>query len=345
MMNFNRGTSFAQKTAATIATANLREAVAFAVAHWGATATATLELKSAVAGGSADDNDSALTVGESDAEFLDIVRGRWLLGRMQNLRRVPISLPVNFLSTGSTAYWVGESKGIPLSRTAFTRLTMSPKKLASITVFSNDLAVSGSGQAIATIRDDLEEAGVRSGDLALIDPSNAGSATTPASITHGAPTISSTGDLADDVEAALAAFEGSLLTASWIASPRLAAQAGLRSGDRGAAADLGARGGVLAGLPLLTSESVPAGTLVLVDAAGIVVVEDGIRVERSTNAMVEQDTAPTGATDTPTAATATRVSLFQTDSVAARMIFRINWARARDGSVVVIDNAAYRAAS
>jgi hypothetical protein len=131
-------------------------------------------------------------------------------------------------------------------------------------------------------------------------------------------------------------------------SPRLAAQAGIRAGGKGLGADLGARGGPLAGLPVRTSESVPlcadGGLLVLVDAAGIAVVEEGMEIARSTEAMVEMSDTPTGATDTPTAATVNRVSLFQSESAALKMTARVNWLRARAGSVVVVEGANYGAA-
>ncbi|KQW36516.1 hypothetical protein ASC76_17780 [Rhizobacter sp. Root404] len=323
--------------------------IAFAAKHWGAKSTVVQEMKAAISGGETTDGSGALVMNESVAEFFDTVRSLSILGRMQGLRRLPARVPVLLQASGSTAYWIGESKAIPVSRTAFSRDTLDVYKVAALTVFSREMAASASERAIAVIKNDLIEAGVRLLDLSLIDPSVAGTAdVSPASITHGVTPIASSGDLADDVEAVIAAFTGSLLTASWVMSPRLAAQAGIRAGGKGIAADLGARGGMLAGLPVLTSESVPltsdGGMLALIDASGIAVVEEGMKISRSTEAMVEMSDTPTGATDTPTAATASRVSLFQSDSAALKMTARVNWLRARAGSVVVIEGANYAAA-
>ena len=61
----------------------------------------------------------------------------------------------------------------------------------------------------------------------------------------------------------------------------------------------------------------------------------------SDTAMVEQDDSPTGATDTPTAASATMVSLWQEDSVGFKLTRRINYAKRRTGVVQYIGNANY----
>ena len=167
-------------------------------------------------------------------------------------------------------------------------------------------------------------------------------------MTYGAPSVASTGDLADDCEEAIGKFAGSLATASWVMHPRLAAAIGIRAGGRGVGADVGARGGVMAGLPVIVSESCAhdsdAGTIALVDGAGIVLAEEpGIAVSTTDTATIEQDDTPTGASDTPAAATATLVSLWQSDSVGVKATIRANWAKARAGSVVTITAASYPA--
>ncbi len=58
-------------------------------------------------------------------------------------------------------------------------------------------------------------------------------------------------------------------------------------------------------------------------------------------ATLEQDDAPAGASDTPTAATATLVNLWQTESVGFKVVRRINYQKRRAGAVVVLSNAEY----
>jgi hypothetical protein len=126
--------------------------------------------------------------------------------------------------------------------------------------------------------------------------------------------------------------------------PRLAAQAGLRAGAGGAGADLGVKGGSLAGIPAYCSAGVPAGTLILVDRASVALVDEGYEVVRSTQGTVEMSTAPAGATDTPVSAGATKfVSLFAADAVGLLLVRRVNWHLADANAVVVTSGANYAA--
>jgi hypothetical protein len=128
-------------------------------------------------------------------------------------------------------------------------------------------------------------------------------------------------------------------------SPKLAAKLGLRAGGRGAAADLGARGGSLAGLPAIVSAACQASsdghTITLLDAGSICTVDEGAELALSRQATVEMDTAPTGDTTTPAAASTAMVSLFQTDSVGLIVTRAMNWKLARPGAVVCIAGADY----
>jgi hypothetical protein len=214
-------------------------------------------------------------------------------------------------------------------------------------VFPNELLADSSAEAERLVLSDMGKAEVELSDVSFIEPASAGVAgQMPAAVTHGAPTIASTGDVADDLEAAIGAFGGDLSTASWVLHPRLAVQMGLRAGGRGVAADLGARGGLLAGLPAITSESCDygsdGGTIALIDAAGISMLDQGIEVKRSRAAAVEMSNTPAGNTTTPTAATSL-VPLFQTESTALLLTRRINWKVAKAGGVVCIVDARYPA--
>ena len=276
-----------------------------------------------------------------------MVNGQDLLGKL-NLSRVPPRVPVIGFGSGASAYWVGQSKATPVSRQAFDRLTVFSKKVAALTIVSNELLNSADPRAEQRFLQDLISAAVSLSDWAFVDPSNSGSDSTPASVTSGASPITSGGDLADDAEAALAVFSGDLTTASWICHPRTAAQAGIRSGNGGVGANLGARGGSLAGLPCYVSESVPfdssGGLLILIDANKVALVDEGFTVRRSTVGMVEMSNTPAGATDTPVAANTVPVSLFQSETTALMITRAVNWKAAESASVVVIEGANYGAA-
>ena len=71
--------------------------------------------------------------------------------------------------------------------------------------------------------------------------------------------------------------------------------------------------------------------------------DSGVQVSISREAMIEQDTAPTGATDTPTGASANFTSMFQSESTAIKVVRSINFAKRRASAVAVVTGADYGA--
>ena len=325
--------------------------LAIAAKRWGDRSSVVTMLRTAVPGASAGGWGAELVDDSAAAavEFFTLAQQGTIVAKLEGLRRVPRRVPFVAISSGATAYWRGAGKATPISRMAFDRDTLDTLGMGCLVVLPSELVQDASPEAEALIRGDLLRAVTELLDSTFIDPTNAGVAgATPRSVTYGAPSVASTGDLADDCEEAIGKFAGSLATASWVMNPRLAAQIGIRAGGRGVGADVGARGGVMAGLPVIVSESCAhdsdAGTISLVDGAGIVLAEEpGISVSTTDTATIEQDNAPTGASDTPAAASATLVSLWQSDSVGVKAVVRANWAKARAGSVVTITAAAYPA--
>ena len=326
--------------------------LAFAAKRWGDRSATVATIRTAVPGASAGGWGSELTDDAAAAavEFYALAAQGTILARLEGLRRVPRRVPFVAISSGATAYWRGAGKATPVSRMAFDRDTLDTLGMGCLVVLPAELIKDSSAEAESLIRADLLRAVTTLLDSTFIDPTNAGSpGATPRSVTYAAPTLTSSGDLADDVEEALGKFAGSLATASWVMNPKTAALIGIRAGGRGVGADVGARGGVMAGLPVIVSESCAhdsdAGTIALVDGGGIILAEEpGIAVSTTDTATIEQDDSPAGATDTPVAASATLVSLWQSDSVGVKAVVRANWAKARAGSVVVITGAAYPAA-
>ena len=219
-------------------------------------------------------------------------------------------------ATGSTAYWTGQGKAVKVSPLAFSRATMARLKIGALVVLTNTLLSDSKPESEQLVKRDLVAAVATLSDVTLLDPTNAGiSGSTPAAITHGATTITGTGDVAEDLAAAVDAFAGNFATAAWVMAPRAGGADCFASGGRGIGADLGMRGGTLLGLPAIVSGSSPfdssGGQIALVDAANIVVCDEGAEITISKVAMVEMDDNPTGDTITPTAASAHMVSLFR----------------------------------
>lgn len=323
------------------------DALAYHAGNYGMDSRSEAVIKAAVGAGATNSGwgASITDAGRVAADaFLEGVKPRTILGRLQGLRAAPPGVAIPVTTEGSTTYWVGEGKAKPLTRSSMERVLLPQRKVVGIIVLSMDLVRATDGRALRIFQSDLEDSVRRLEDASFIDPDNAGVADVqPASITNGAVTINTSGTIATDIKAAIDAFEGNLDTATWVMHPRTAVGVGLAADGLGA--DLGARGGVLAGLPVLTSDAVPRdgspGTspIILLDAGGIIVVDEGIQVKVSTLTTLEMQSEPTSDGVTPTATE--QVSLWQTNSAAVMAERNVNWVRGREGAVVVIDNAGY----
>jgi HK97 family phage major capsid protein len=347
----HRGVMFARAAIAKAVTKSHREAVDFARTRWGAKSPVVEFIKADVAGAESTDADfDAADTGEVGAEFADLAASQTLVDRA-GFVRVASGVPFIAATSGGTASWIAGGKAIPVSRSALDRSVLRAKKVGALQVFSRPLLEDASERVERMVLTAMLRTAARAVDAALIDPAGSGDAATPASLTSGATPIASAGDLADDVDAAIGAYAGdlNLSSAVWMMNPRHAAQAGIRAGATGLAADLGARGGTLAGLPVYTSESVPVdstgGLLVLVDAASVALLDEGYEVRRAEHATVEMSDSPSGDIIAPaTAGDGTKwVSLFQEDAVGLLLIRRVNWHLARADAIVVVDGVDYSA--
>jgi hypothetical protein len=89
---------------------------------------------------------------------------------------------------------------------------------------------------------------------------------------------------------------------------------------------LGTIGRNAARRPVVTGDNIDPSQIILLKPSDIWRIGDsGVDIALSDSAMVEQNDAPQGASDTPVAASATMMSMFGTDSTAIRAIRRVGW--------------------
>lgn len=336
---------FARSVIVRALTRHPEEAVALAESRFGRGAEATRLVKAGVAGATPDGYGGEL-VQPGALEFVSAWRPQTIIGRA-GLRRVPADVPVVAQTGTATAYWTAAGKATPLSAAAFDRERLRPLRVSALVVVPEELLRSSDAEEVLV--DDLAAAGVEAEDRALVDPTNIGVAgEMPASVTHDAPAVASTGNLADDMAEAAEVFEGRWSSSVLVMHPTTAMQAALAGDGLGLAAMLGPRGGELATIPVICSEAVPydstGGLLVLMDVSGIVFTDGPAEVSRSSVAAVEMADNPTGDAGTPTGAT-TLVPLWQTESVGLIVTSRVAWRKARPGSVVCITGANYAAST
>jgi HK97 family phage major capsid protein len=328
-----RGTDFTRSIMA-VATAQktLADAGDYAASRWGSRAgEVTRAAVNALT--TANSPDAAAFQGAA-TEFFQLVAERSILGRLAGLRRVPLHRRF-MTATGATGYWVAQGAAKPVSSMTFATTTLPPLKIAAMTVTTDELLTSSDPAAEAVIRADLLRAVVEALDLAFIDPGNAGVAgQTPASITDDVTPASSTGNPAADLKALIGGFGGDLETSYFVMDSTTAVH--LAGTDR---PDIGARGGSLYGVPVITSGHVADGTVVLLDPGGLAYAEGAAQVKVSREASILMDSAPAmasaaGSPSEPIAAAL--VSLWQCDAAAVLVERDVNWMQVRPFAVSVL---------
>ncbi len=298
------------------------------------------ELRSAVAAGSLGPTWGSEIAATADAvgEFLALVRAESIVGRLA-LRRVPANT-LTLRQTGpAIVYWTQEGHPIPLGKMALDRVSLQPKKCAGLIVVTDELLEFGGAEAEQLVRADLVAGTAALTDRTFLDRGNAGSASTPASVTYGAPATAATADPRADLVALMANFGGDLTKSVLVTDPITAA------GMNGTQfPDVGANGGTLLGLPVLTSKASPrttaGGQIALIDPTGILAADAGADVQSGFEAAIQMTDSPAGDATTPTGSTNV-VSLYQVDCTAFRVIRYVTWQVGRTGSVAVITGAAY----
>ena len=286
-------------------------------------------------------------------DFAEYLRVRSVVGRLQGLRRVPFKVRMLAASAGTSAAWVGGNHPIPVARMTLgdNGEQLLPLKVGGISIVTMELIRNSDTIADALVARDVSAGIVEKMDESFVDPANGGVAdVSPASITYGAQSFESRGSTTDAIDADLADMlreltDGnlSLETAAWVMAPQTAASLALKRGTDGALAypGMNARGGVLCGLPVLTSNACTASGspgerfIVLVEASEILLADDGeSELDVSGEAAVQMD-------DAPAEGAQQMVSLWQNGLAGVRGLRFLNWKRRRDYAVAVLRSVNY----
>lgn len=328
--------------------------------RWGKTnPTLVRVIKAGVQGGSAygagsDSWGTELVSADSrfTGDFIEFLTKQTIFDRLP-LRQVPANVSIKGQDGISTGYWVGESKAIPVSAQDFSDVELTAKKVAAISVVSKELLRYSSPAAERLVRDALVEASRQRVDATFLGTAGV-STSTPAGILNGVAAESSSGTdaagLREDIAALyapfLAAYNASGL--QFVCSPTLAKTISLMRNALGQREfpELGAMGGTLEGDQVWTGDNVNNAHLILLKPSDIWRIGDlGVEVSLSMDATLEQDDDPQGDAEAPTAASATLVSMFQTDNVAFKVVRPVNYAKRRSHAVQYVSNAAYSASN
>jgi len=260
-------------------------------------------------------------------------------------RYAQISMPTRVATPTVAGSFVAEGAPIPVRQAAFTPITLGLKKMAVITSYTREIAEHSTPQIEAILRQLIQEDTQVAVDTVLID-ATAISGIRPAGLRNGVSATTATagggfaalvGDIKNLVGVLAAA--NSLRAPVWIMNPVQAIAIALTQnagGDFPFQAEI--NGNRLMGYPVIVSSTCTAGMIILVDAADFMTITgDTPRFDVSDQATLHfEDTTPlqisTGAQGSGVLATPVR-SMFQTDSLALRMVLPMNWAMRRTGVI------------
>lgn len=323
----------------------------------------SIEKAEVPAGATVSGNWAANLVGEETsafADFVEFLRPQTILGKfgtngVPSLRRIPFRTPLIGQTAGGEGYWVGEGKAKPVTSFDFTRTTLEPLKVANIAVLTDEIIRDSSPAAEAIVRDQLAQALAARLDIDFINPAKTASAgVSPASITNAAPNgaASGTGD-ADDVRADIRSLLGEYVAANnppttgvliMRSDTALALSMMVNALGQSEFNGIGMNGGTLLGIPVITSQHVPTGIVVMVNAADVYLADEGgVRLDMSREASIEMlDGSLTGDSIGVVPGTAaSMVNMFQTNSVAFLAERTINWAARRASAVTYLSGVAW----
>jgi HK97 family phage prohead protease/HK97 family phage major capsid protein len=256
-----------------------------------------------------------------------------------------IIIPTRSRTPTIAGSFVGEGLAIPVRQGAFTTQTLTPKKLAVISTWTHEMAEHSIPAIEGLIREAIQQDTSVAVDTVLID-ANPATAVRPAGILNGVAATTATaggglaaliGDIKALTSALVVSTYGNIRSPVFLMNPGDVLSASLAS-----AVNTGifpfrdeVRGGTLNGIPIIDSATVPSKTMILIDAADFVVAGgEAPRMEMSDQATLHmEDTNPQDLVASPSTVAAPQRSLFQTDSLALRMVLPLNWVIRRAGTV------------
>jgi len=257
-----------------------------------------------------------------------------------------ISMPSRVATPTVAGSFVQEGAPIPVRQAAFTPITLGLKKMAVIVSYTREIAEHSTPQIEAILRQLIQDDTQVSVDSVLID-NIISSAIRPAGLRYNVSATTATAGggfaaLVGDIKAltAVLATANAFVKPVWIMHPVQKNSIALTQGT--AATDFPFRSEIgnntLMGYPVIVSSTVTAGMVILLNADDFMsVTGDDPRFDVSDQATLHfEDTTPlqlvTGAQGSGVVASPSR-SMFQTDSLALRMILPMNWGLRRTGTV------------
>jgi HK97 family phage major capsid protein/HK97 family phage prohead protease len=263
-------------------------------------------------------------------------------GRFGFGRNGTVSLPTRSATPTVAGSFVGEGSPIPVRKAGFTSITLTPKKMAVITTMTREITERSTPAIEQLLRNAIQEDTAVAIDSVLLD-ANAATTVRPAGLRNAITTAAGTAgggiaavvaDLKGMLGTLNTATNGNLRSLTFLMNPAQAIALSLTQnagGDFPFAQEINQNR--FQGYSVIQSTTVPAGVVIALDAADFFsATGDEPRFDVSDQATLHmEDTTPLaiGTAGAPNTVAAPVQSMFQTDTLALRMILPMNWAMRR----------------
>jgi HK97 family phage major capsid protein/HK97 family phage prohead protease len=342
------GTAFVRAACAKLVCAQTHQDPVEYAKRWNdSTPEVSLFLKAAVAAGTTTDATwaSPLVNQNISNDFLELLRPATILGKIPGLRTVPFNTKVPAQTAGGTYGWVGEAKPKPVTKLAFSSVSLGITKVAGIIVLTQELVRLSNPAAEDLVRRDMVAGIAQFLDTQFIDPAVAAVAgVNPASITNGAPTAAATTNPLADIMGLINHFATNNIPVdgvSFVMSAANALSLSFRSNLDGSQQFPGItmNGGSYRGINFVVSNAA-GGNVIALQPSYILYADDGgVTIDASQEASLQMDSAPASPAD----ATTVYVSLWQTNTVGLRAERFVNWNKANANAVKYLTATAWPA--
>lgn len=288
--------------------------------------------------------------------FIHFQRPATILGKFGNggrpgFTKIPFRTKIPRQTSGGRGYWTRTGHAKPLTKWDHDLVELDQTKVATISVFTEELLRGSSIDVLAYARTELANALTATLDETFIDPTIAPIAgERPGSILYGTTPVDSSGWDADAVREDVKAVLGRFIAANnaptagvWVMSQTIALALSLMVNPISSAREfpgVSMFGGTFMELPVITSQHVPEGIVALVNASDVLVADDAsYSIDVSNEVSLEMSDNPQHNSITPVGANL--VSMWQTNSVAVRAERFISWSKRRDTAAVYLQNVTW----
>jgi hypothetical protein len=264
-------------------------------------------------------SDFLLGLGPASAGAALLERGL----RLQFASHAAIFVP-NLLSAAANTGFVQEGSPVPVRQFALDGVTLTPRKLAVLTVFNRELFQHSTPTVESLVGDAITRSASLSFDAALLD-STAGDATRPAGLRNGIAPIGTASTATPRTEAMMADVATLTGTVSAVAGNSPIAL--VCAPPQATAMRMWARRD--SGFEIFSTSGLADGTACAVATDALAFATDPQpRLEIGSEGALHMDSTPSAISTagTPNTVAAPVRSLWQTDSISLRMIFECSWA-------------------